>query len=142
MLNPPTPSGACWFPLRTNQKSVIAHVSFMVSAVLTAHLSMSVRLKGPLSTGSLNIRKTLPPLGPTLKLRTTSSPMMSRFWTLIPDISNVVSRRPTTLHLWSQTLIRTRVDTAYLRSTIPSSSHVTAGHPVGHITNFLLPTTF
>ena len=63
-----------------------------------------------------------------------------KIWTLIPDISNVASRRPTTLHFWSQT--RTGADTAYLRSTIPSSSHVTAGHPVGHMTNFPLPTTF
>ena len=136
------PSGACWFPLRINQKSVTAHVLFMVSPLLTVHLSMSVRLKGPLSIGSLNIRKTLPPLGPTSKRRTTSFQTMYRFWTLIPDISNVASRRPTTLHLWSQTLIRTKADTAYLQSTIPSSSHVTAGHPVGHMTNFPLPTTF
>ena len=53
-------------------------------------------------------KKDSSPLEPTLKLRITSSPRMLRFWTLNPDISNVASRRPTTLQLWSQTSIRTR----------------------------------
>ena len=83
-------------------------------------------------------RKDSSPLGHTLKLRTTSSPIMLRFWKLNPDISNVASMRLTTLHLWSQTLIRTRADTAYPRSTHPLSSHVTAGHPVFHMTSFPL----
>ena len=62
------------------------------------------------------------------------TPWMSRFCTLTLDDCSEVSKKHTTSPLWIRTLARTEAGTPYLPSPTASSSHVTAGYPVGHMT--------
>ena len=134
-------SEVCWFPQRQTKK-VWALMCYLRSHLF--QLSISALWYVDETERSLKHcitehKKYFPPLGPTLKPRTTSSWWYS---TLNPSISNVASKRRMTMQLWNQTSIRTRANIAYPRSTHPSSSHVTTGHPVGHMISFPLLFTF